>query len=386
MHLSFDEVHYQVAAEGLTIRLLPKEYALLAFLYRHKGRPFTREQLLDRVWPMEYPVERTVDDHVYRLRKKLAPLQGLEIRTVRGQGYSLTVKDRGDARDAAPAARDPVLNQAMRDVFGKYHQYGQGRSMLILARQQDVLGYELDPFYAVYLHFVQGDAAWLLRTQEYPWKSRFYFLLMFYIYTGDPSQRVAYCEKVLERELLPREQHIELEILNIADLYILDGQTGKALERLRRTEQFIAEHPDYDSFLPHTAIALMLAHVAAGSGDAVIEKLADQLETSILADRPFLREAGSFRVVMGIWRLKQCRREEAERLLDEGLSVMEKSGFVPMQLHALHRIVHFLDRWPAGEKLQMKYKALLADLVEQLLGKGLLQALDAAMQQALAAD
>lgn len=69
MHLSFDEVHYQVTSEGLDIRLLPKEYALLMFLYRNQGRAFTREQLLDHVWPMEYPVERTVDDHIYRLRK-----------------------------------------------------------------------------------------------------------------------------------------------------------------------------------------------------------------------------------------------------------------------------------------------------------------------------
>ncbi|MDF2937146.1 MAG: hypothetical protein K0Q90_2519, partial [Paenibacillaceae bacterium] len=162
MHLSFDEVHYQVTSEGLDIRLLPKEYALLVFLYRNQGRAFSREQLLDHVWPMEYPVERTVDDHIYRLRKKLSPLQGLEIRTVRGQGYSLTVKDKASLLDTAPAARDPALNQAMRDVFGKYHTYGQGRSMLILARQQDVLGYEMDPFYAVYLHFVQGDVEWLL--------------------------------------------------------------------------------------------------------------------------------------------------------------------------------------------------------------------------------
>lgn len=382
MHLSFDEVHYQVTAEGLTIRLLPKEYALLVFLYSHQGRAFTREQLLDQVWPMEYPVERTVDDHVYRLRKKLAALQGLEIRTVRGQGYSLVLKEQTGLHDTVPAARDPALNQAMREVFGKYHTYGQGRSMMILARQQDVLGYELDPFYAVYLHFVQGDAEWLLRTGEYPWESRYYFLLLFYMYTGDLSQRLAYCETVLKRELLPENHHTELEILNIVDLYILNGHIEKAMERLRQTEQYIAEHPDYTSFLPYTIITLMFAHLAAESGDAVLEQLAARLETSILVEKPYLRESGGFRIVTGLWRLRQGKHQEAECYLDEGLAILEKSGFVPLQLHALHRIVHYLDR-VGDEKLRSKYKGLYQAFFEQFMGNGLLQTLETAMQQAL---
>lgn len=382
MHVSFDEVLYQVTAEGLTIRLLPKEFALLAFLYRHKGRHFTREQLLDQVWPMEYPVERTVDDHIYRLRKKLSSLHELEIRTVRGQGYSLVMKEQTSLHDAVPAARDPALNQAMREVFGKYHTYGQGRSMMILARQQDVLGYELDPFYAVYLHFVQGDVEWLLRTEEYPWESRYYFLLLFYMYTGDLAQRLAYCEMVLKRKLLPVNHHTELEILNIVDLYILNGQIDQAMERLKRTEQYIAEQPDYASFLPYTLITLMFAHLAGESGDAVIEQLAVRLETSILVEKPYLREMGGFRIVTGLWKLRQRKHQDAERYLDEGLAVLEKSGFVPLQLHALHRIMHDVDRL-GDEKLRSKYKNLYQAFFEQFLGNGLLQTLETAMQQAL---
>ncbi|MFM9328423.1 winged helix-turn-helix domain-containing protein [Paenibacillus mesotrionivorans] len=382
MHLSFDEVQYQVEAEGLTIRLLPKEYALLAFLYSHQGRAYSREQLLDQVWPMEYPVERTVDDHVYRLRKKLSVLHGLEIRTVRGQGYSLVLKEQTGLHDTVPAARDPALNQAMRNVFGKYHTYGQGRSMMILARQQDVLGYELDPFYAVYLHFVQGDVEWLLRTEEYPWKSRFYFLLLFYMYTGDSGQRMAYCETVLERGLLPVNHHTELEILNIVDLYILDGYIEKAMERLRLTEQFISEHPDYSTFLPYAIITLMFAHIVAESGDAVIEQLAARLETSILVEKPYLREMGGFRIATGLWKLRQRKHQDAERYLDEGLAILEKSGFVPLQLHALHRIMHYVDRL-GDDKLRSKYKSLYQAFFEQFLGNGLLQTLETAMQQAL---
>ncbi|WP_232697746.1 winged helix-turn-helix domain-containing protein [Brevibacillus daliensis] len=38
------------------VQFLPKEYALLHFLYQHRGRCFTREELLDRIWQMEEPV------------------------------------------------------------------------------------------------------------------------------------------------------------------------------------------------------------------------------------------------------------------------------------------------------------------------------------------
>lgn len=381
MQLNFDETGYLVSAEGLVIPLLPKEYALLVFLYRHKGLVFTREHLLDQVWPMEYPVERTVDDHVYRLRKKLASLHGLGIRTVRGQGYSLTVPDHTGIQDMAPAAHDPVLNQAMRDVFGKYHQYGQFRSMLILGRQQEVLGYELDPFYAVYLHFVQGDLEWLLVTEQYPWESRFYYLLLIYSYTGNPAQRLAYCEEVLKHHLLPEEQHNELELLNIVDLFLLNGQLDRAVEQLGKTEQFIAGHPDYANFLPQSVITLMLVHVAAGSEDAVVEQLAVELETSILVSKPFLREAGSFRIVTGLWRLRQGRRVEAEMLLDEGLSVLDKSGYLPMQLHALHRIVHFLVKFPSGSGLQVKYRTMFEASYERIIKGRLLQVLEEKMGQ-----
>jgi hypothetical protein len=127
----------------------------------------------------------------------------------------------------------------------------------------------------------------------------------------------------------------------------------------------------------------MLAHLVAGSSDAVIEKLAVRLETSILADKPFLREMGGFRIATGLWRLRQGKHEEAERFLDEGLIIMEKSGFVPLQLHALHRIVHYEDRFPADANFQLKYKSLHEAFFAQFLEKKVLQSLDTAMQQAL---
>lgn len=73
------------------IKLKPKEYELLVFLLRNKNRVFSREELLDKVWGIEYEGElRTVDVHVRRLRAKLDLDSGQTfIETIFGVGYAL---------------------------------------------------------------------------------------------------------------------------------------------------------------------------------------------------------------------------------------------------------------------------------------------------------
>ncbi|QJD84599.1 winged helix-turn-helix domain-containing protein [Cohnella herbarum] len=360
MQLELHESELKVTADGLTIDLLPKEFALLQFLYRNRGRTFNREQLLDNVWPLEYPVERTVDDHIYRLRKKLDPFGDLEIKTVRGYGYSLALRDPNHPGAMNPTTQDRELHETMRNVFEKYQQYGQGRSMLTLARQQDVLGYELDPFYAVYVHFVQGDLDWLLNTVEAPIGERFYWLLLFYIFSGNPAMGLAICEQVLAKKLLSPPQHKEMEILNILDLCALAGQPDKALERLKISHIAIAD-PDYENFIPHIAIAEMFVHLVAGAKEHELEKMAGAIEAEMLCAKPFLREIGSFKVVMGLWAVRRQAWREAEKLLDEGLQVLDKSGFVPLKLGALYRIIHYLDMVSLEKKRLRKYITLFEE-------------------------
>lgn len=68
------------------VELTPKEFDLLMTLYRHRGKIFTRTELLDFVWGYEYVGDtRTVDIHIQRLRKKLEA--GDVIVTVFGVGY-----------------------------------------------------------------------------------------------------------------------------------------------------------------------------------------------------------------------------------------------------------------------------------------------------------
>ena len=87
--LKVDTASYRVSVEGQTVKMGPTEYKLMLFFLEHQERVFTRGQLLDSVWGHQVIVEeRTVDVHIRRLRKALAPY-GIEnyVQTVRGAGY-----------------------------------------------------------------------------------------------------------------------------------------------------------------------------------------------------------------------------------------------------------------------------------------------------------
>ncbi len=86
--LVVDRAAHEVLVDGAAIALTAKEFALLAFLAHNRGRLFSREALLARVWGGRYEGgARTVDIHVRRLRMKLGEAFPLE--TLRGAGYKL---------------------------------------------------------------------------------------------------------------------------------------------------------------------------------------------------------------------------------------------------------------------------------------------------------
>ena len=73
-----------------TLELKPREFELLALLMSNRGRAFTRDQLLQRLWGQDYVGDsRTVDVHVRWLREKIEtePGKPKRIITIRGVGY-----------------------------------------------------------------------------------------------------------------------------------------------------------------------------------------------------------------------------------------------------------------------------------------------------------
>jgi DNA-binding response OmpR family regulator len=96
--LVIDVAGYEAHLGGRRLDFTHQEFELLRFLAQNRGRVYTREQLLQKVWGYEYAGgTRTVDIHVRRVRAKLGPAAGGLVETVRNVGYKMrSARGHGD--------------------------------------------------------------------------------------------------------------------------------------------------------------------------------------------------------------------------------------------------------------------------------------------------
>ena len=89
--LNLDRIEKRVYRDDQEIQLGPTEFRLLEFFLVNPKRVYSRDQILENVWPNNVNVEsRTIDVHIRRLRKSINIKNKKElIRTVRSSGYSL---------------------------------------------------------------------------------------------------------------------------------------------------------------------------------------------------------------------------------------------------------------------------------------------------------
>ena len=89
--LMLDRIEKRVFRDGQEIKLGPTEFRLLDFFLTNPKRVYSRDQILESVWPNNVNVEsRTIDVHIRRLRQSVNLKNKRElIRTVRSSGYSL---------------------------------------------------------------------------------------------------------------------------------------------------------------------------------------------------------------------------------------------------------------------------------------------------------
>jgi two-component system alkaline phosphatase synthesis response regulator PhoP len=84
---SINQESYVVVHKGVEIILPKKEFELLNLLYSKKGKVFTRDEILSKVWGNDVVVgDRTIDVHIRKLREKLG---NERIKTLKGIGYKL---------------------------------------------------------------------------------------------------------------------------------------------------------------------------------------------------------------------------------------------------------------------------------------------------------
>ena len=107
--LALDWIRRKVTRGGETIDLAPKEFGILEYMMRNKGRPLSRTMIVEHVWDMDYDgLTNIVDVYIRHLRSKIDDRfpQKL-IQTVRGIGYMIEAPDRPPERppEQAPAER-----------------------------------------------------------------------------------------------------------------------------------------------------------------------------------------------------------------------------------------------------------------------------------------
>ncbi|USG64847.1 winged helix-turn-helix domain-containing protein [Brevibacillus ruminantium] len=359
--LQFDDGSYQVSWGSECITLLPKEYVLFHFLFHHRNQAFRREELLDRVWGLEMPTDRTVDDHVYRLRKKLQAWQHLlAIDTVRGFGYRLTWKE---SRRPNLLEDNPEFASHAKQLFQTYHGLGMGAAMQTLSANKDVLGFSIDPFYEVYLRFVSGDFGWFLKAEDVPLEDRLFYLVHLYLLIEeDKGKAIALCQKVLsEQEKLPGLWGVELEI-NLITLYVTAERWQEAAVQMEKVEKLVAEirsHSYTLTYLFQTIFYLLSKRELSPTREKLEEA------KKLLAEKPMQREQGTLLVLEGMLCYLQGDRSNARRLLDEGVEVLQETRFVPHYLYAVYKIEHFFRSFSGDSVWQAKYQKEWARLKEK---------------------
>ena len=92
--LVFDRQSLRFSADGIDIKVTPKELAIIELLMTNPGTLFSRERILNNVWGMDMdPLTNVVDVFIGKLRKKIDRDSGSSIiETVHGQGYRLNLE------------------------------------------------------------------------------------------------------------------------------------------------------------------------------------------------------------------------------------------------------------------------------------------------------
>ncbi len=105
--LALDAIRRKVTRGGETIELAPKEFGILEYMMRNRGRPLSRTMIVEHVWDMDYDgLTNIVDVYIRHLRSKIDDRYPLKlIQTVRGIGYMIEAPEKPAAAPEPAAER-----------------------------------------------------------------------------------------------------------------------------------------------------------------------------------------------------------------------------------------------------------------------------------------
>ena len=358
--IKFSTKDYKVEYRSEEIIFLPKEFQLFKFLYHNPSRIFTRDELLDAVWPMETPIDRTIDDHIYRVRKKLKPLASvINIATVRGQGYLLSINEVQEN----PLIKDQEVSSSVINLFKKYHLYGQGNALKLLDEHQAMLGFKVDLPILLYLHFMKGDFSWFLEQKDIPfWEKCYYYLHIYSFIELDKKKCLDYFTYAIAAKELPEYHRLEITLLNRLSLLIFTKQIDEAINLLIQSKKMIYTKK-IDSFIP--ILSITEGYLAFIQGDIrLIEESLDEIK-KILLKYPYLREKASYSVLEGIYYLAKNNEDKAEHCFNDGFQLFREAKYIPGVLINMNIILFFLKELKMKDSLYTHYQELWEKYTEE---------------------
>jgi len=338
MVLNFQNENFTVSHDSTIIQLLKKEFELLNFLYNHAGQSFTREQLLDAVWPMQSPVDRTVDDHIYRLRKKTKKLENyFVIKTVKGYGYRLEIPDYQET--VSPLENDEEFRELTNNLLSKYHRYGQGNAVKTML-QSKTLGIQAHRENLFISLLIDGDWKMLLETEDIQFSEKALFLLHLDLLIGnDRNQTVRYYEKAMDKDLFSISTKQEAAVLSPIVIYLFAKEYDKAADSLIQANQQILS-PNH-GFFPFLQLSWLMYHIG--------QKEPREVETSIKSIESlfkkfnYQREVSLFTALKGIWELEKGNKVQGRKTIQEGIQMARDIGFESHFLFLIATCLFFFE-------------------------------------------
>ncbi|CAG9623761.1 winged helix-turn-helix domain-containing protein [Sutcliffiella rhizosphaerae] len=330
MILSFNISDYTVTINGELLRLLRKEFLLLEYLYQHNNRALSRQQLLDAVWSLQIPSDRTIDDHIYRLRKKLKKWEYLiRIETVKGFGYKLSVTSQ--TTSPLPFVQDEEIQELSRNLINKYHLYGHGEAIQKLL-DKNTFGIELDDTRQLFIEFLGGDFLPLLQAQHIPFKEKAHPLLGLYGLIEEKSYDNVYktLQSLEDKQVFGESEQEDLNLFRIL-IALKANQYSKAHILLLESESKIC--PENVGFYGFYQLWWLTYALCVKDFTMVLEK--NNILEEFFKKHPFQREYGLFLLLKGFYCFHLNEKTHGFDLITQSFNVLERSKFIIQMLITL---------------------------------------------------
>ncbi|QKS73035.1 winged helix-turn-helix transcriptional regulator [Paenalkalicoccus suaedae] len=300
---------------------MKKEFELLYYLYKNPNKTFTRNDLLDALWHMESPVDRTVDDHIYRVRKKIHALHyPVHINTIKGLGYQLVLED--TSAFISPLLDDKEFQQLTTRLIEKYQQYGQGEAIKLLS-QQKAFGVEHTSTHFTY-SIVKGDFYNLLKSANLHPSENVLILLFLHVWINGKNQASFHFYRVAsKKQFFSNDIDNEAALLTPIFFAIYAKDYTTAQQRVEIAKDII-DSPSHGlyAFLQLISIIIAICQNNKNTAKALIHNM-----DKFLTERSYSREVGFLRILEGIFQLKYIDKNKGRELIRSGILISRQTQF-----------------------------------------------------------